>query len=164
MGNRIFKQIIGVPIGVNPGPFIANLTLFYYEYKYLDKLYKTDYFSAKRLNNTFRLIDDITTVNSDGVFQEHVDKIYPDSLILNKENVVDTKAHVLDLDISVEEGHFTVNVYDKRDDFPFKIVQYSPNCSNMSRDVLIGVFGSQLVRFFRICNNFFWQFINDSYF
>ena len=68
MGNMIFKQIIGVPIGVNPGPFIANLTLFYYEYKYLDKLYKTDYFSAKRLNNTFRLIDDITTVNSDGVF------------------------------------------------------------------------------------------------
>ena len=24
----------------------------------------------------------------------------------------------------------------------------------MSRDVLIGVFGSELVRFFRICNNF----------
>ena len=144
MGNMIFKQIIGVPIGVNPGPFIANLTLFYYEYKYLDKLYKTDYFSAKRLNNTFRLIDDITTVNSDGVFQEHVNKIYPDSLKLNKENEVDTKAHVLDLDISIEEGHFIVRVYDKRDDFPFKIVeQYSPNCSNMSRDVLIGVFGSQ---------------------
>ena len=154
MGNMIFKQIIGVPIGVNPGPFIANLTLFYYEYKYLDKLYKTDYFSAKRLNNTFRLIDDITTVNSDGVFQEHVNKIYPDSLKLNKENEVDTKAHVLDLDISIEEGHFIVRVYDKRDDFPFKIVQYSPNCSNMSRDVLIGVFGSQLVRFFRICNHF----------
>ena len=56
---------------MDPGPFIANLTLFYYEYKHLDRLYKIDYFSAKRLNNTFRLIDDITSINSDGVFQEH---------------------------------------------------------------------------------------------
>ena len=47
MGNMIFRQMIGVPIGVNPGPFIANLTLFYYEYKYLDKLYKMDYYPDK---------------------------------------------------------------------------------------------------------------------
>ena len=154
MGNMIFRQIIGVPIGVNPGPFIANLTLLYYEYKYLDKLYRIDYYSAKRLNNTFRLIDDITTINSDGVFQEHVANIYPDSLTLNKENTEDTSAHVLDLNISIVEGCFIVEVYDKRDDFPFNIVQYAPKCSNMSRDVLIGVFGSQLVRFFRICNQF----------
>ena len=53
MGNITFRQIIGVPIGVNPGPFIANLTLFYFEYRYLDKLYKIDYYSAKKLNNTF---------------------------------------------------------------------------------------------------------------
>ena len=111
-------------------------------------------YSAKRLNNTFRLIDDITTINSDGVFQEHVGNIYPESLILNKENTEDTSAHVLDLNISIVEGSFVVEVYDKRDDFPFEIVQYAPKCSNMSRDILIGVFGSQLVRFFRICNQF----------
>ena len=146
--------IIGVPIGVDPGPYIANLTLYYYEYRYLDKLYKIDYFSAKRLNNTFRLIDDITSVNSDGVFQEHVGNIYPDSLVLNKENVEDTRAHVLDLDISVVDGRFIVGVFDKRDEFPFKIVQYSHKCSNMSRETLIGIFGSQLIRFFRICNYF----------
>ena len=127
--------------------------LFYYEYKYLDKLYKMDYYSAKRLNNTFRLIDDITTINSDGVFQEHVSNIYPESLILNKENTEDTSAHVLDLNISIVEGSFVVEVYNKRDDFRFEIVQYAPKCSNMSRDILIGVFGSQLVRFFRICNS-----------
>ena len=154
MGNNIFRQIIGVPIGVDPGPYIANLTLYYYEYRYLDKLYRVDYFSAKRLNNTFRLIDDITSVNSDGVFQEHVGNIYPDSLILNKENVDDTRAHVLDLDINVINGKFIVGVYDKRDDFPFKIVQYSHKCNNMSREILYGIFGSQLIRFFRICNCF----------
>ena len=81
LGHLIFRQIIGVPMGVDPGPYIANLTLWYFENKYLEKLYKTDYFSAKLLNRTFRLIDDITAVNSDGVFQMHLDKIYPSSLV-----------------------------------------------------------------------------------
>ena len=35
-------------------------------------------------------------MNSDGTFQEDVGNIYPERLILNKENVVDTSAHVLD--------------------------------------------------------------------
>ena len=66
MGNMIFRQIFNwSSIGVNPGPFIANLTLFYSEYKYQDKLHKIDYYSSKKLNNTFRLIYDITAINSD---------------------------------------------------------------------------------------------------
>ena len=51
MGNMIFRQIIGVPIGVNPGPFIFSITLFYFECSTcIDKLLKTDYFSAKKPN------------------------------------------------------------------------------------------------------------------
>ena len=49
--------------------------------------------------------------------------------------------------------HFVVGVYDKRDDFPFNIVQYMPKSSNISIDTLIGIFGSQLIRFFIICDN-----------
>ena len=145
---------------MDPGPFIANLTLFYYEYKYLDRLYKIYYFSAKRLNNSFRLIDDITSINSDGVFQEHFKSIYPDSLVLNKENVDDNSAHVIDLNINIVNQHCIVGVYDKRDDFPFDIVQYMSKCSNMSVDTLNGIFGSQLIRFSRICNNNFDSFKN----
>ena len=93
--------------------------------------------------------------NSDGIFQEHVCNIYPDSLILNKENIIDdTSAHLLDLEINVVEGKFFVEVYDKRDDFPFKIVQYVSKCSNVSECSIIGVFGSQVIIIFRICNSF----------
>ena len=38
----MFRQIIVVSMGVDLGPFIANLTLWYYENKYLDKLYYVD--------------------------------------------------------------------------------------------------------------------------
>lgn len=153
-GSNIFRQVIGVPIGVDPGPYIANLTLWFYENRYMEKLYKVDYFRARKLNHTFRLIDDITSINSDGVFQDHASLIYPTSLILNKENVGDDEAHVLDLNILVKDGQFNVSLYDKRDDFPFDIVQFIPIVSNMPVNTAYGVFGSQLIRYFRICNLF----------
>ena len=56
---------------------------------------------GKRLDKTFRLIYGITTINSDKIFQEHVWNMYPDSLTLNKENIDDTRAHVLDLEINM---------------------------------------------------------------
>lgn len=154
LGSNIFRQVIGVPIGVDPGPYIANLTLWFYENRYMEKLYKVDYFRARKLNHTFRLIDDITSINSDGVFQDHASLIYPTSLILNKENVGDDEAHVLDLNILVKDGQFNVSLYDKRDDFPFDIVQFIPIVSNMPVNTAYGVFGSQLIRYFRICNLF----------
>ena len=58
------------------------------------------------------------------MFQEHFKSIYPDSLVLNKEHVDDNSAHVLDLNINIVNQHFIVGVYDKRDDFPFDIVQF----------------------------------------
>ena len=94
------------------------------------------------------------------MFQEHFKSIYPDSLVLNRENVDVSSAHVLDLNINIVNQHFIVGVYDKRDDFPFDIVQYMSKCSNMSVDTLIGVFGSQLIIFSRNCNNNFDSFKN----
>ena len=115
--------------------------------------YRRDYYSAKKLNSTFRLIDDITSINSDGIFKFHADLIYPKSLILNKENTNNDYAHVLDLNIHIVNGTFNVSLYDKREDFPFKIVQFIPEYSNMPSCTTFGVFGSQLVRYFRIINS-----------
>ena len=84
LGSIVFHQIIGVPTGVDPGPYIANLKLWYYENGYLEKFYKRDYFIARSLGKTFRMIDDIMFINSDGVFGQHVGDIYPSSLTLNK--------------------------------------------------------------------------------
>ena len=153
IGNSIFKQTIGVHIGVDAGPYIANITLWYFENKFLESTYKSKYFVAKKLNKTFRLIDDITSINSDGYFKSHFHMIYPDSLQLNKENSTDNKANVLDLNIEIIEGEFKCSVYDKRDDFKFNVVQFQPLCSNQPRNVAYGVFTSQVIRYFRICND-----------
>ena len=133
---------------------MANLTLWYFENKFLDSNYKCKYNIVKKLNYTFRLIDDITTLNSDGCLEEYFKHIYPDSLTLNKENEFDSAASVLDLDISIKEGSFFSRVYDKRDKFGFKVVQFQPATSNQASSVLYGTYYSQLVRYSRICNNF----------
>ena len=35
-GNKVFRQQIGIPMGTDCAPFLANLFLFSYEFKWLD--------------------------------------------------------------------------------------------------------------------------------
>ena len=35
VGNKIFRQTIGIPMGTDCAPFIADLFLFYHEYKFM---------------------------------------------------------------------------------------------------------------------------------
>ena len=86
VGSVCYQQSIGVPIGVDCAPPMANLTLFRYEYEYIVKLLKSDYRKALKLKVSFRLMDDISSINGDGTFEESVALIYPDSLELKKEN------------------------------------------------------------------------------
>jgi len=155
IGELIFQQLIGVPIGIDPGPLFANLTLWYYEYLYMSNLLKRDYASARKMNLTYRLIDDITVINADGVFEKHCAKMYPRSLILNKENEVDLSADVLDLTLEItSENKFKVSLYDKRDKYKFNVIRFSPKHSNVPEKIGYNTFGSQILRFCKICNYF----------
>jgi hypothetical protein len=37
VGKQVFRQTIGIPIGMHCAPFLANLFLYYYEFKYMDR-------------------------------------------------------------------------------------------------------------------------------
>ena len=54
IGSRIYRQCIGIPMGTDCAPLVANLFLFYYEYKYMKNLIKTNLMLAKRSSNTMR--------------------------------------------------------------------------------------------------------------
>ena len=53
-----------------------------------------------------------------------VGQIYPTELQLNKVNSSDTEAPFLDLNLSISNGIASSKIYDKRDDFNFKIVNF----------------------------------------
>jgi hypothetical protein len=156
VGSVVFQQRIGIPIGVDCAPAIANLTLFRYEYEYMAKLLRSNYRRALRFNGTFRLMDDISSVNSDGVFQEDIPLIYPVSLELKKENDGDASANILDLTVELNERlrTFSYKLYDKRDKFKFDIVNYPDLGGNIAKVCGLGVVKSELKRYSKLSSKF----------
>ena len=57
-------------------------------------------------------------------FDNMVSQIYPSELQLNKPNTSDTEAAFLDLHLSISNDIVSTKIYDKRDDFDFKIVKF----------------------------------------
>ena len=53
-----------------------------------------------------------------------VNQIYPAELQLNKTNTSDTEAPFLDLHLSISNCFVLSEIYDKRDDFDFDIVNF----------------------------------------
>ena len=69
VGPKIFCQIIGFPTGSDPALFFANLFLYFYESKWMDKLKKNVLIKARKLCSIFRFIDDLNSVNDGGAFE-----------------------------------------------------------------------------------------------
>ena len=66
VGDKIFCQIIGIPMWSDPAPFFAKLFLYYYESKWMNELKKKDLIRSRKLCNIFRFIDDLNALNDAG--------------------------------------------------------------------------------------------------
>ena len=57
-GGRVFQQTVGIPMGTNCAPLLANLFLYSYEADFIQGLLKKkEQKLARSFNNTFRYID-----------------------------------------------------------------------------------------------------------
>ena len=102
----IFRQIIGIPMGTNSAPHMANIYLFEYEYRYIQQL-KTNnkIHELKRLSMIFRYQDDLLVINDHGLFDSIYKDIYPTEMILKKTNVSPCVVNFLDCTISIYLPH-----------------------------------------------------------
>ena len=100
-GNHIYQQTIGILMGTDAAPLIANLFLFYYKFNNIKTNMKTNYNTCKKLFKTLRYLDDITCINDSGTFDQVYKDIYPSSLELEKVNTTDQAANVLDISIII---------------------------------------------------------------
>ena len=153
-GKTVYRQIIGIPMGTNCAPLIADLFLYCYESQFMAKISKdpSQQHMVQKFNNTFRYLDDILALNNDD-FNTYTSEIYPPELTLNKANTDEQHCSFLDLDISINNGKLNSKIYDKRDDFKFPIVNYPFLDGDVPLSPSYGVYISQLVRFARVCNN-----------
>ena len=159
-GSQIFRQTIGIPMGTDCAPVLADLFLHHYEFKFMKELMETNINLARKFNYTFRYIDDLQSQNNPG-FASYVSGIYPSALEL-KETTNDL-SHMetdnfqrpvayLDILFSFDrDGILSYKLYDKRDDFDFDIVNFPHLCGNIPSGPAYGVYISQLVRYSRCC-------------
>ena len=151
-GNIVYKQVIGIPMGTNCAPLIADLFLYWYESQFMAKIYKnpTEHDLVDKFNNTYRYLDDILALNNTD-FGNYIKDIYPKELKLVKSNSDSCHTPFLDLDITIENGSLITKIYDKRDDFDFPIVNFPFLDGDIPLAPSYGIYISQLVRFCRIC-------------
>ena len=100
-GSKLYRQNVGIPMGTNCAPLVADLFLFCYERDFMKSLTKEKRFDLiDAFNSTSRYLDDL--LNIDNIHFEHmVHRIYPTELQLNKANASDTEAAFLDLNLSI---------------------------------------------------------------
>ena len=139
-------------MGVDPAPQMENLYLYYYEAVYIETLAKQNYGQAMKFNNTSRFIDDLGTLNNDGILASEKERIYPVELVLNEENQDDNHATFLDIQVDIEGKKFKTETYDKGEDYKFEIVNYPDLSGNIPHGAAYGVYTSQIIRYGRVCS------------
>ena len=95
-GSKLYRQIVGIPMGSNCAHLVADLFLFCYERNFMLSLSdnnQTDIIGA--FNSTPRYLDDVLNFDNP-YFEQIVGKIYPPELQLNKANSSDTETPFLD--------------------------------------------------------------------
>ena len=152
-GNLVFRQSIGIPMGIDPAPFWANLYLHKYEYDHITSLIRSDKRRALMYRNAARFIDDECNLNDCGEFGRSFHLIYPSDLDLKCEHN-GTHATFLDLDISIIDGLFIYKLYDKRDAFPFHIIRMPDKKGNIPLHVFYGSIMSEFLRIARATSLF----------
>ena len=84
-GTNLYRQIVGIPMGTNCAPLVADLFLFCYEREFMKNL------SSDTFNLTSRYLDDLLNIDNP-YFEGLVNQIYPPELQLNKANTSDTES------------------------------------------------------------------------
>ena len=152
-GNRIYRQVIGIPMGCDCAPNVADMFLFAYEYDYVctrtDLENDTQAFILKHCS---RYIDDLNLPNADdAVISSIIEDIYPSNLdIIDTNDRNNNVSTFLDLEIFIENGRFNTRLYDKRRDFSFSVISLPNLRSNVPNKQSLGVFIGEV---YRICKS-----------
>ena len=119
---KVFQQIIGIPMGTNCAPLLADIFLYSYEAEFIQSLLSTDRKRlASQFNFTYRYIVDVLYINNPD-FEYYLGQMYPPELDIKDTTESNTSASYFDLLLSIgRDGQLHTSLYDKRDDFNFHI-------------------------------------------
>ena len=110
---------------------------------------------ARAFNFTYRYIDDILSINNSRFAEFLPPLLYPPELEVKETTDTASSASFLDLYLEFDDsGQLSTKIYDKWDDFNFKIINFPNMCSNIPASPAYGVYISQLIRYARASSNY----------
>ena len=132
--------MVGIPMGTNCAPLLADLFLYSYENEFLDKIIKEGKRKlARRFNLSYRYIDDLISFNNKR-FKEFISDIYPKELTISETTESTSVASYLDrLFTRDRSNNITTKLYDKCDAFGFHVVNFPFMSSNIPSAPAYGV-------------------------
>jgi hypothetical protein len=149
-GDQVFRQKIGIPMGTDCAPLLANLYLFARECQWLNSLLDSGD-EGRKMSRYFqavgRYIDDLFILDSEGNFDRFIPEIYPKSLVLERQGKEDHTANYLDMTVTINNGKFITKLYDKRRDFHFDIIKYTYLPSNTNYKQVYNALIGQCLRY-----------------
>ena len=153
-GTKLYRQIVGIPMGTNCAPLVADLFLFCYERDFMKNLSSDNQADViKAFNSKPRYLDDLLNIDNP-YFEGMVNQIYPPELQLNKANTSDTESPFLDLHLSISNSFvsskFMINVMTL---ISIYVVNFPFLDGDVARRPSYGVYISQLIRFARVCSH-----------
>ena len=151
---KVFQQIVGILMGRNCAPLLADIFLYSHEAELVQSLLSTGRKQlASRFNFTYRYIDDVLSINNPE-FENYLGQMYPVELEIKDTTESNTSASYLDLLLSIgRDGQLHTSIYDKRDDFNLHITNFPFLSSNIPTSPGYGVFISQLIQYARACSS-----------
>ena len=152
-GSKLYRQIVGIPMGTNCAPLVAELFLFCCERDFMLSLSEDNQSDVNELfNSTSRYLDDLLNIDND-FFDSMVNRIYHSELQLNKATVSHTEASFFYLQLPISDGFVKTKIHDKRDEFDFNIVNFPFLDGDVPRSTSYGAYISKLIRFARVSSH-----------
>ena len=95
LGGKVFQQIVGIPMGTNCAPLLADIFLYSYEAEFIQSLLSTGKTKlASQFNFTYRYIDDVLSIKNPD-FENYLGQMYPAELEIKDTTESNTSASYL---------------------------------------------------------------------
>jgi hypothetical protein len=176
LGDRVWQQISGIPMGFSCSPLWCNLYFLYYEASFISRLAELGRPDLmRRFKYAFRYIDDLCILNNGEVLQfmdpnsvrvaSNPFWIYPLGIVEIKSEIDrfsatypqrGTSAHFMNMQISIineADGEFRTHKFDKRRNLPFQYSQFLQFRSNRSISQSYNIIQSQAFPILYLSNN-----------
>ena len=137
VGNNLFRQTVGIPMGTDCAPYLANLFLYSYEFRFMNNQLKAKNFDRLRAFTRSCRYDDLLVINNDNLMEKFKNSIYLHELILTSEDKDDQKVNYLDLTLEIKNNTVIYRIYDKRGAFNFPIVNFPDLKGNIPRSQIL---------------------------